>query len=106
MIEIRKTGAYERWIRRLRDRRAQARINLRVRRLSLGNAGDSRHVGEGVRELRIDYGPGYRVYFVRAGGDSVVLLFGGDKRTQGQDIQRARNLARNLGEREADADSN
>jgi putative addiction module killer protein len=80
----------------LHDRQARARINARIRRLSLGNPGDVKPVGEGVSELRIDYGPGYRVYFVRRGDTLVVLLAGGDKRTQGRDIQTALELARNL----------
>ena len=96
MLEVRQTDAYERWFRKLRDRQAQARINIRVRRLSLGNAGDVRPVGEGLSELRIQYGPGYRVYFIQKDRDSAVLLLGGDKSTQSQDIEKAHELARNL----------
>ena len=96
MLEVRQTDAYERWFRTLRDRQAQARINIRVRRLSLGNAGDVRPVGEGISELRIHYGPGYRVYFIQEDRDPAVLLLGGDKSTQSQDIERARELAREL----------
>ena len=95
-IEVRQTDVYAQWFRRLRDRRARARINARIRRLSLGNVGDVRPVGEGVSELRIDYGPGYRVYFVQQGQSLVLLLAGGDKSTQERDITRARNLARGL----------
>ena len=96
MLEVRQTDAYERWFRNLRDRQAQARINIRARRLSLGNAGDVRPVGEGISELRIHYGPGYRVYFIQEDLDSAVLLLGGDKSTQSQDIEKAHDLARNL----------
>lgn len=85
---------YSRWFRRLRDRQARARINVRIRRLSLGNPADVKPVGEGVSELRIDYGPGYRVYFVQRGQTLVVLLAGGDKQTQGRDIRTALELAR------------
>ena len=96
VIEVRQTDVYVQWFRRLRDRRARARINARIRRLSLGNVGDVRPVGEGVSELRIDYGPGYRVYFVQQEQSLVLLLAGGDKSTQERDITRARNLARGL----------
>jgi putative addiction module killer protein len=96
MIEIRQTDAYSRWFNGLRDRQARARINTRIRRLSLGNPGDVRPVGEGVSEMRIDYGPSYRVYFVQSGQTLVVLLAGGDKRTQGGDIENALKLAREL----------
>jgi putative addiction module killer protein len=96
MIEIRQTGAYEQWFDGLRDRNARSRIDIRIRRLSLGNPGDVRPVGEGVSELRIDYGPGYRVYFVQRGQTLVILLAGGDKRTQDADIRTALELARNL----------
>jgi len=96
MIEIRQTIEYAEWFDGLRDRQAQARINTRIRRLSLGNRGDVRPVGQGVSELRIDHGRGYRVYFVQHGAVLVVLLAGGDKRTQDRDIQTAMALARNL----------
>ena len=96
MLEIRQTDVYARWFRRLRDKQAKARINARIRRLSLGNPGNVRAVGEGVSELRIDYGPGYRVYFVQRGQFWAILLAGGDKSTQDQDIEKARNLAREL----------
>ena len=96
MIEVRQTELFARWIGALRDRQARARVLVRIRRLSLGNPGDVRPVGEGVSEMRIDYGPGYRVYFTRSGEELVVLLAGGDKRTQDRDIQVARELARNL----------
>ena len=96
MIEFRQTEVYARWFRRLRDRQARVRIDNRIRRLSLGNPGDVRHVGEGVSEIRIDYGPGYRVYFVQRAEALVVLLAGGDKDSQARDIRRALELARGL----------
>ncbi len=97
MIAVRETEEYAKWFSNLRDTRAKGRINLRIRRLSLGNAGDVRPVGAGISELRIDYGPGYRVYFVQQTYAIAVLLNGGDKRTQERDISRARDLARSLG---------
>ena len=96
MIEVRKTDVYVRWLDTLRDERARARVLARVERLLTGNAGDVRPVGGGVSELRIDYGPGYRVYFVRRGQALVILLAGGDKGSQKADIRRALILARNL----------
>ena len=96
MIEVRQTEVYRKWFAELRDLRARARIDVRIRRLSLGNPGDMKPVGEGVSEMRIDYGPGYRVYFVQRGQTLVVLLAGGDKRTQGRDIKTALDLARDL----------
>jgi len=96
VIEVRQTEAYAEWFARLRDRQARARIDARIRRLSLGNPGDVKPVGEGVSELRIDYGPGYRVYFVQRGKTLIVLLAGGDKRTQDRDINTAIALARGL----------
>jgi putative addiction module killer protein len=96
MLEIRQTEVYSQWFNSLHDRQARARINVRIRRLSLGNPGDVKPVGEGVSELRIDYGPGYRVYFVQHGQALVILLAGGDKRTQDKDIKTARELARKL----------
>lgn len=96
MIEIRQTEAYARWFDRLRDRKARARIDVRIRRLSLGNPGDVRPVGEGVSELRIDYGPGYRVYFLQRGQTSVILLAAGTKASQSRDIASALALAREL----------
>ncbi len=96
MLEVRRTETYARWLDGLRDVRARARVLVRVERLVAGNPGDVRPVGEGVSELRIDYGPGYRVYFKRQGQTVVVLLAGGDKRTQGSDIETALRLARKL----------
>ena len=96
MVEIRQTEVYARWFSRLRDREARARIDVRIRRLSLGNPGDVMPVGEGVSEIRIDYGPGYRVYFVQRSETLVVLLNGGDKDSQERDIPWALELARGL----------
>ena len=96
MIELRQTVQYAKWFDSLRDRQARARIDVRLRRLTLGNPGDVKSVGHGVSELRIDYGPGYRVYFTRRGELLVVLLAGGDKRTQDSNIKLAIGLARNL----------
>jgi putative addiction module killer protein len=96
VIAIRETDAYARWFARLKDREARSRILVRIRRLSLGNAGDAKAVGGGVSELRIDYGPGYRVYFVRRGETLIVLLGGGDKSTQATDIRAALSLARTV----------
>ncbi len=89
MVEIRQTDVYVQWFAKLRDRQARARIDVRIRRLSLGNPGDVRPVGEGVSELVIDYGPGYRVYYVQHGSTVIILLAGGDKSTQGGDIRIA-----------------
>jgi putative addiction module killer protein len=96
MIEIRQTDVYVQWFAKLRDRQARARIDVRIRRLSLGNPGDVRPVGEGVSELVIDYGPGYRVYSVERGSTVIVLLAGGDKSTQIRDIRSALELARQV----------
>jgi putative addiction module killer protein len=95
-LEVRQTERYAKWFAGLRDRLARARIDARIRRLALGNPGDVRPVGEGVSELRIHYGPGYRVYFVQRSGKVVILLAGGDKRTQDSDIKFAIELARGL----------
>jgi len=96
MVEIRKTAEFAQWIDALRDVRARARVQARIERLAFGNAGDARPVGEGVSELRIDYGPGYRVYFRQQGRELVILLAGGHKRTQPADIKTALRLARHL----------
>lgn len=94
MVVIRQTTIFAQWISRLRDENARARINIRIRRLSLGNPGDVKSVGGGVNEMRVDYGPGYRIYFTRRGADFVLLLCGGDKRTQAADITTAKTLAK------------
>jgi putative addiction module killer protein len=96
MLEIRETSAYALWFAALRDRAAKVRIDIRIRRLSLGNFGDIRPVGDGVSELRIHYGPGYRIYLKKQGDALVILLVGGDKSSQDQDIRLAKELARNL----------
>jgi putative addiction module killer protein len=96
MIEVRQTETFAKWLSGLRDSRARTRIQVRIDRLELGNFGDVGPVGDGVSELRIDYGPGYRVYVVRRGAVVVVLLAGGDKRTQDKDIVAAQALAREL----------
>ena len=96
MIEIRKTETYERWFLGLRDRRAAARINARLRRMALGNPGNVKPVREGVSELCFDFGPGYRIYFTQRGREVVLLLAGGDKSTQQRDIEKALELARML----------
>jgi putative addiction module killer protein len=94
MVEIRKTALYSHWFESLRDRQARARIDVRVLRLSSGNPGQHRVLTSGVVELKIDYGPGYRVYFTRRGDELVLLLAGGDKSTQQQDIDAAIRLAK------------
>ncbi len=96
MLEIRQTTTYSEWFAALRDRAARVRIDIRIRRLSLGNPGDVKPVGEGVSEMRIDHGPGYRIYFVQQASEYVILLVGGDKSSQGRDIRLAQALARNL----------
>jgi putative addiction module killer protein len=93
MIEVRQTIEFSDWLQRLKDANAVARIVARIRRMELGNPGDARSVGGGIMEMRIDYGPGYRVYYVHRGAEIVILLCGGDKRTQPQDIKRAQELA-------------
>jgi putative addiction module killer protein len=96
MIQVRQAAEFSGWLRRLRDANAVARIVARIRRMELGNPGDARSVGGGLLEIRIDHGPGYRVYYVQRGPEAVILLCGGDKRTQRRDIERARELAERL----------
>jgi len=96
MTEIRKTELFAKWIDGLKDIRARAKVLARIERLALGNPGDVKAVGEGVSELRISYGPGYRVYFKKNGRKLIILLAGGDKRTQSRDIEAALRLARDL----------
>jgi len=98
MIQIQQTETYAKWFAGLRDRVARARIDIRIRRLSLGNAGDTKPVGEGVSELIVDHGPGYRIYFIQRGEVVIVLLAGGDKSTQDKDIRNAKALANDLKE--------
>lgn len=96
MFEVRKTEVFAKWLDSLDDTRARARVLVRIERLAAGNPGDVKPVGGGVSEMRIDYGPGYRVYYTRAGRALVVLLVGGDKTTQDADIKLAIELARTL----------
>jgi len=96
MIEVRKTAAFSDWMAKLRDHRVRARIAARIDRLAFGNPGDVKSVGQGVSELRIHHGPGYRVYFVRRGETLIVLLCGGVKKTQTKDIETAKMLAASL----------
>jgi putative addiction module killer protein len=96
MVEIRKTEHFANWLDNLRDIRAKARVLVRIERLASGNAGDVKPVGEGVTEMRIDYGPGYRVYFIQRGSELIILLAGGDKSSQSRDIKSAIRLAQNL----------
>ena len=98
MAELRKTEVFARWLDDLRDLRARARVQVRIERLAAGNPGDVQAVGKGVSELRIDYGPGYRVYFTRRGRALIVLLAGGVKGTQAADIEIAQRLADGLRE--------
>lgn len=96
MIEVRQTAVFAAWLRGLRDRGGATRIAGRIRRLAVGNFGDVRPVGDGISELRIDHGPGYRVYFVKRGADLVILLGGGDKSSQARDIVAAKAMAREV----------
>ena len=92
MVLIRKTNLFMKWLTELRDQKAIARIQIRIDRLTLGNPGDVRPVGSGISEMRIDYGPGYRVYFSQRGSEIVILLCGGDKTTQKSDIENAKRV--------------
>ncbi len=94
MLEVLKSATFERWFDGLRDHEAQARVVARIRRLSLGNPGDVKAVGSGISEMRVDYGPGYRVYYAQRGNALVLLCCGGDKRTQNADIRRAIAIAK------------
>ena len=98
MIEIRKTAGFAQWLDNLHDLQARARVQTRIERLAAGNPGDVESVGDGVSELRLNYGPGYRVYFKKRGRELSILLAGGDKSTQAKDIKTALRLARNLSE--------
>ena len=94
MKDIRKSDVFDKWLRNLRDRQAVVRIDTRIRRLAKGNPGDVKSAGEGISELRIHYGPGYRVYYKDTGREIIILLCGGDKRTQQEDIAEAKEIAR------------
>jgi putative addiction module killer protein len=96
MIEVRKTEVFTKWFNSLKDRRAKARIQARIDRVEMGDFGDVVPVGEGINELRIFYGPGYRVYFIQRGLVLVILLSGGDKSTQTSDISQAKEIAKQL----------
>lgn len=96
MMEIRKTELFANWLNNLRDIQAKARVLVRIERLASGNAGDVKPVGDGVSEMRINYGPGYRVYFIQRGSELIILLAGGDKSSQSKDIKSAIRLALNL----------
>lgn len=96
MTEVRQTLVFSKWLDALRDAQARKRIVVRIRRLELGNPGDIKTVGEGVSEMRIAYGPGYRLYFTRSGDTIVILLCGGDKSSQSRDITTARQLAKEI----------
>jgi putative addiction module killer protein len=98
MVEVRKTAVFVQWLDGLRDIQARARVQARIERLTVGNPGDVEPVGGGVSELRINYGPGYRVYFKKRGRELIILLAGGDKNTQAKDIKAALRLARDLSE--------
>ena len=93
MKEIRRSSVYKKWLKKLKDREAIARIDTRVRRLAAGNPGDVKSAGEGISEMRIDYGPGYRVYYKDTGKEIIILLCGGDKTTQEADIAKAKEIA-------------
>ncbi|MFQ3454806.1 type II toxin-antitoxin system RelE/ParE family toxin [Bradyrhizobium sp. UFLA01-814] len=95
-IQVVQTDAFAHWLNSLADMKAVARIGARIRRLELGNPGDVKSVGEGVSEMRIDYGPGYRVYFTRRGRTIVLLLCGGDKRTQSKDVKAAQKMVKEI----------
>lgn len=96
MIEVRQTEHFAKWFKSLKDHNARMRINIRIRRLSLGNPGDVKPVGQGISEIRVDYGPGYRVYFILKENELIVLLVGGDKSTQEKDIAKAKQLAKDI----------
>jgi putative addiction module killer protein len=93
MVELRQTAVFSDWLRRLKDANAVARIVVRLRRMEFGNPGDVRSVGNGVMEMRIDHGAGYRIYYLHRGSAVVILLCAGDKRTQRRDIKRAQEMA-------------
>ncbi|MBH5366528.1 type II toxin-antitoxin system RelE/ParE family toxin [Bradyrhizobium glycinis] len=96
MVEVRQTEHFSEWLKRLKDASAVARITVRIRRMEMGNPGDSKSVGRNVREMRIDYGPGYRIYYMQRGPRIMILLCGGDKGTQRHDIKLAQQLAETL----------
>lgn len=93
MFEVIRSATFDRWLTRLSDQRAAARVLIRINRLAAGNPGDVKPVGQGVSELRINYGPGYRIYYLHHGDQVVLLLTGGDKSTQDADIRKAHQIA-------------
>jgi putative addiction module killer protein len=99
MVEVRQTDEFREWLRHLKDSTAVARIVARIRRMEQGNFGDTKSVGAGVMEIRVDHGPGYRIYYVHRGAEIVILLCAGDKRRQQQDIRRAHAMARDMAEK-------
>lgn len=96
MKEVRESEHFSKWFGSLKDKNARLRIDVRIRRLSLGNPGDVKSVGDGVSELRIDYGPGYRIYFTERGDELILILVGGDKSSQPKDIAKAKAIAKEL----------
>jgi len=98
MLELRKSNVFDQWFRHLRDRQAKARIAARLDRLAMGNPGDAKPIGDGISELRIDYGPGYRIYYIQRGQMIIVLLCVGDKSSQNKDIALAKTMAARIKE--------
>ena len=96
IMTVKETDIFKDWMRNLKDHIARAIINARIRRLSIGNKGDARYIGDAVSELRIDYGPGYRVYYTQSGKELIILVCGGDKSSQSKDIERAKQLVLDL----------
>lgn len=96
MIEIRKTDTFAKWLDGLKDVQARARVLTRIERMTAGNPGDAKVVAQGISEMRIHYGPGYRIYFTKRGNEIVILLAGGSKRSQAKDIKAALRLAQHV----------
>ena len=96
MIRVEETDNFKKWMRDMKDRKARSIINARIRRLSLGNKGDTKYITDGISELRIDFGPGYRVYYIEENQTIIILLCGGDKSSQKRDIEEAKLIAQNL----------
>lgn len=100
MFSVLKTEIFDKWLSKLKNERAKARITARIRSAELGNLGDSAPVGNGISEMRIHYGPGYRVYFMQRGRELIILLIGGDKSSQRRDIEKAKEIAKELNNKE------
>lgn len=96
MYQVKKTEQFDKWMNKLKDSNAKARINNRLKHVELGSLGDSKSVGDGVFEMRIDYGPGYRLYYMNVNGEVIFLLIGGDKSTQQCDIEKAKEIKKEL----------